>query len=63
MLSENTHDIFRPMVLVFSDNSIIDLGNKFVYEDVEIADIMKTMDNRYMMDTEMLKKFNPSNQI
>ncbi len=63
VLSENTHDIFRPMVLVFSDNSIIDLGNKFVYEDVEIADIMKTMDNRYMMDTEMLKKFNPSNQI
>ncbi len=63
VLSENTHDIFRPMVLVFSDNSIIDLGNKFVYEDVEIADIMKTMDNRYMMDTEMLKKFNPSDQI
>lgn len=63
VLSENTHDIFRPIVLVFSDNSIIDLGNKFIYEDVEIADIMKTMDNRYMMDTEMLKKFNPSDQI
>lgn len=57
VLSENEHDIFRPMVLVFSDNSIIDLGNKFVYEDVEIADIMKTMDNRHVMDTEMLKKF------
>ncbi len=56
VLSENTHDIFRPMVLVFSDNSIIDLGNKFLYEDVAITDIMKTMDNRHVMDTEMLKK-------
>lgn len=57
VLSENTNDIFRPMVLEFSDNTIIDLGNRLVYEDVEIADIMKTMDNRHVMDTEMLKKY------
>lgn len=57
VLSENTNDIFRPMVLVFSDNSIIDLSNKRIYEDVEITDIMKTMDNRHVIDTEMLKKY------
>ena len=57
VLTENTNDIFRPVVLEFSDNTIIDLGNKLVYEDVEISDIMKTMDNRHVIDTEMLKKY------
>lgn len=57
VLAENSNDIFRPMVLGFSDNTIIDLGNRTVYGDVEITDIMKTMDNRYVIDTEMLKKY------
>lgn len=57
VLAENEHDIFSPMVLVFSDNSVLDLGNKSVYGDVTITDIMKTMDNRYVMDTEALKKY------
>lgn len=57
VLAENSNDIFRPMVLGFSDNTIIDLGNRIVYGDVEITDIMKTMDNRYVIDTEMLKKY------
>ena len=35
---------------------IIDLNNEMIYGDIEIIDIMKTMDNRYIMDTELLKK-------
>ena len=41
---------------MFKDNSIVDLANMDVYEDLEIKDIMKTLDNRYVMDMELLKK-------
>ena len=55
VLSENRSDLFRPMVLSFDGNEIIDLGNKGVYGDLEIKDIMKTMDNRHVIDNDMLK--------
>lgn len=57
VLVENTSDIFRPMVLGFTSNAIIDLGNQSTYEDVKIVDIMKTMDNRHVMDTDMLRQY------
>ena len=53
VLSENSRDILRPMVLSLQDNSIIDLGLK-VNWDIEIDDIMKTMDNRYIINTDAL---------
>jgi HD-GYP domain-containing protein (c-di-GMP phosphodiesterase class II) len=56
VISENENDILRPMVLSFRDNSIIDLGNKQAYGDIEIVDVMKTLDNRCIVDTEYLKK-------
>ena len=45
------------MVLVFSSNQIVDLSDRRMFDDLEIADIMKTMDNRYVMDEDALKKF------
>ena len=57
MLSENPSDILSPMVLCFSDNSIMDLSDKSSYGDIEIMDVMKTMDNRHEMGTEMLEKY------
>lgn len=56
VLVENTKEVLRPMVLNFRDNSIIDLSNKAMFEDLEIVDIMRTMDNRHIIDTESLKK-------
>ena len=53
VLAENPRDILRPMVLSFRDNSIIDLGLK-VNWDIEIEDIMKTLDNRYIINTDAL---------
>ncbi len=53
VLSENPIDILRPTVLSFRDNTIIDLslrGNA----DFEVVDIMKTLDNRCVMDTTTL---------
>ena len=55
VLVENPQNILRPVVLCFRDNSIIDLSIK-VNSDVVIVDIMKTMDNRYIMDIEKLKE-------
>lgn len=56
VLAANKVNILRPMLLCFEDNSIIDLGNEFIYGDMEIVDIMKTMDNRHIMDTASLRK-------
>lgn len=48
-------DILRPMVLGFKNNNIMDLADK-EYRNLEITDIMKTMDNRHVMDTELLRE-------
>lgn len=61
VISVNPYDILRPMVLVFSTNEIIDLSNRRLFDDLDIADIMKTMDNRYIMDEEALKKYGIGN--
>lgn len=50
ILTENPTDILRPVVLTFGDNSILDLSladNR----DIQVVDIMKTMDNRYIMSS------------
>lgn len=56
VLTANEQNILEPMVLMFGDNSIVDLSNRTMYGDLEIKDIMKTMDNRHVMDMDMLKK-------
>lgn len=55
VLAENTEDVLRPVVLSFKDNSIIDLSMD-VNEDIQVKDILKTLDNRYSMDAEALKR-------
>ena len=56
VITANEQNILEPMILMFGDNSIVDLSNRSTYGDLEIKDIMKTMDNRHVMDMEMLKK-------
>ncbi len=55
VIRTNENDFLRPTVLSFRDNSIIDLSNRRAYGDIELVDIMKTMDNRYIMDTAKMK--------
>lgn len=55
ILAENPRNILRPMVLCFKDNSIMDLNDDFMYGDIEVADIMRTMDNRHVMNRDALK--------
>lgn len=56
VLAANEQNILEPMILMFRDNSIVDLSDRDKYGDMEIKDIMKTMDNRHVMDVDMLKK-------
>ena len=56
VLAANEQNILEPMILMFDDNSIADLSDRDMFGDLEIQDIMKTMDNRHVMDTELLKK-------
>ena len=44
------------MILMFQDNSVIDLADTDLYEDLEIKDIMRTLDNRHVMNMDLLKK-------
>lgn len=54
VLTENQSDILKPVVLSFRDNSILDLSLR-ENQGIFIEDVMKTMDNRYIMDTNTLK--------
>lgn len=54
VISENAFDMFRPMVLSFERNEMMDLSNRNLYGDIEIKDIMKTMDNRHVVDMSLL---------
>lgn len=49
VIAANENNILRPMVLCFSTNTIIDLAQTALYSDIEIVDVMKTLDNRYVM--------------
>lgn len=57
VLSANDSDILKPMILLFKDNSIIDLRQQLIYADLEIKDIMKTLDNRHVMNMDAAKQF------
>ena len=56
VLVENERNILKPLVLTFKDNRIIDLGNRVYDGHIEIVDIMKTMDNRHVMNMDLLKR-------
>ncbi|MBO4900188.1 MAG: HD domain-containing protein [Lachnospiraceae bacterium] len=54
ILQENPKNILRPVVLCFRDNAIMNLADTYMYGDIEVADVMKTLDNRYVMDKRTL---------
>ena len=55
VLTENSQDVLRPTVLTFADNSVLNLSLK-ENSDISIIDVMKTMDNRYVMDMDTIHK-------
>lgn len=57
VLNENEKNILRPVILCFSNNTVIDLRQTMLYADLEIEDIMKTLDNRYVVDVSAVERF------
>ncbi len=55
ILSENTENILKPTVLCFRDDKVLDLS-LYAYSDMWVKDIMKTLDNRYIMNVDSNKK-------
>lgn len=56
VVRSNDSNVLRPMILTFERNELRELWDKSSYGDVEIVDIMRTLDNRYIMDLELLRK-------
>lgn len=57
VLMENPQNFLAPVVLNIRDNRIYDLSNPLVAAKIQITDIMKTMDNRIVIDETTLKQF------
>lgn len=57
VLQENNQDILRPVVLGFNTNQIYNLNMGSVYKELQIKDIMKTMDNRIKVDPDILQQY------
>lgn len=57
VIKENDRDILRPMVLGFGQNQLYSLEMNSTYQNVQIKNIMKTMDNRIKVDPETLKEY------
>lgn len=57
VIAENPTDILHPFVLSFRDNRILNLSDSSVASEVHIIDIMKTMDNRHVVDHDALEKY------
>lgn len=56
VIRENDDNIFEPLVLNFRDNNLYDLSWDSVKSEMQIKDVMKTMDNRIKLDRELLKQ-------
>lgn len=57
VIEENPEDYARPLLLLFSDNELCDLRKPGAHPDIAIKDVMKTMDNRIVMDEKTLEQF------
>ncbi len=55
VLSENESNVIKPVVLGFNTNKVYDLEN--TNDSIQIKDIMKTMDNRTVIDKELLAEY------
>ncbi len=57
VLVENKEEVLKPVILYFRNNSIINLSHEDISQSIQIKDIMKTMDNRYIIDREILEQY------
>lgn len=63
VLIENPKDYMKPVILRLSDNQIYDLSDDDVSKNIQIVDLMKTMDNRIEIDEDTIKLFHADERI
>lgn len=63
VLVENTSDFLAPLVLNIRNNQLYDLSDPHVAEQMQIVDIMKTMDNRIAIERDTLENFVADSQV
>ncbi len=57
VIRENESDILQPMILSFDRNQVYDLSSERVAATLRIKDLMKTMDNRIIVDNSTLQEY------
>ena len=57
VVTANDSNVLEPFVLSFKDNKLYNLGDSAVARSMQIKDIMKTMDNRHVVDGNLLKQY------
>ena len=50
VLSTNEFDLFKPVILSYADNRIMDLAQTLIFGDIEVVDLVKSFDNRHKID-------------
>lgn len=55
VVSTNYGNVLRPVVIDFRTNELMDLSDLVLFDDIEIVDIVKKMDRRYVMDASLLR--------
>lgn len=63
VLVENPGNFMHPVILRLSDNQIYDLSDPIASSEIQVVDIMKTMDNRIAVDEETRKQFVPDERL
>lgn len=57
VLRENDEDILKPIVLSFDKNQVYDLSSERAAATLQVKDLMKTMDNRIIVDNSTLQEY------
>lgn len=55
VISSNASDILHPVVLDFSTNEMLDLSNRRMFGDIDIVDVVKKMDTRYVLNKDNIE--------
>lgn len=57
VVAAGVDQVLEPFVLSFRDNQLYNLSDSNVAKEIKVKDIMKTMDNRHVVDRDLLEKY------
>ena len=57
VIKENRFNISKPVVLLFDSNTIMDLSDVRKHGTLAVKDVMKTLDNRWVIDRDFIKSY------